>query len=122
AGGFAHSPGLDAFPIPRGRSRCCAAASVAEDVLRIGRTNGLSRTSCELTSPMMLFRFIAALVLIVAVSLSAIALEKRELALKRAISLQHFRMDQLMEERARLRIRLHKLSAARFSNGASSDN
>lgn len=71
---------------------------------------------------MMLFRFIAALVLIVAVSLSAIALEKRELALKRAISLQHFRMDQLMEERARLRIRLHKLSAARFSNGASSDN
>lgn len=62
---------------------------------------------------MLVFRFIAALVLLVTVSLIGIGLEKRELALKRAISLQHFRMDQLLEERARLRIRLHELAAHR---------
>jgi hypothetical protein len=61
---------------------------------------------------MLLFRFLAALTLIVTVSLVGVGLEKRELALKRAISLQHYRMDQLLEERARLRIRLHELSAA----------
>ena len=63
----------------------------------------------------MLFRFIAALSLIVAVSLTGIVMEKRELALKRAISLQHFRMDQLMEERTRVRIQLHGLLTARQS-------
>ncbi len=66
----------------------------------------------------MVFRFIAALVLIVTVALVGIHLEKRDLALKRAISLQHFRMDQLEEERARLRVRLHALSTERPSDEA----
>lgn len=61
---------------------------------------------------MLIFRFLAALTLIVTVSLIGVGLEKRELALKRAISLQHYRMDQLLDERARLRIRLHELCAA----------
>ncbi len=66
----------------------------------------------------MVFRFIAALMLVVTVSLVGISLEKRELALKRAISLQHFRMDQLLEERARMRIHLHALSARPPSDDA----
>ncbi|MCA9074421.1 MAG: hypothetical protein KDA93_05260 [Planctomycetaceae bacterium] len=59
---------------------------------------------------MLIFRFTAALLLILAVSLVGIRLEKEELALKRSISLQQYRMDQLLEERARLRIRLHELT------------
>ncbi len=66
----------------------------------------------------MVFRFIAALALIVTVSLIGIRLENRELALKRAISLQHYRMDQLLEEQARLRIRLHALSTGQPSDEA----
>ncbi|MBX3439297.1 MAG: hypothetical protein KF861_17540 [Planctomycetaceae bacterium] len=57
---------------------------------------------------MLVFRFLAGLSLLIAVSLVGIRLETRELALKRAISLQHFRIDQLLEERTRLRIRLHE--------------
>jgi len=48
---------------------------------------------------MLLFRFVAALTLIVAVSLVGIALEKRELALKRAVSLQHYRLHELAAAR-----------------------
>lgn len=65
---------------------------------------------------MLMFRFIAALALLVTVSLVGIALEKRELALKRAVTLQHYRMDQMLEERSRLRIRLHELAARQPSN------
>jgi hypothetical protein len=61
---------------------------------------------------MLMFRFVAALTLLVTVSLVGVGLEKRELALTRAVSLQHYRMDQLLDERARLRIRLHELYAA----------
>ena len=68
----------------------------------------------------MKFRFIAALMLLVGVSLAGITLEKRELALKRAISLQHYRMDQLLEERSRQRIRLHQLSPNQFAGRTSS--
>ncbi len=60
---------------------------------------------------MLLFRFAAALLLILAVSLVGIRLEKDELALKRSISLQHYRLHQLLEERSRLRIRMHELTA-----------
>jgi len=68
---------------------------------------------------MLLFRFIAALMLLLAVSLVGIGLEKHELALKRSISLQHYRMDQLLEERARLRIRMHKLTGLATPDPAS---
>ncbi|MCA9026143.1 MAG: hypothetical protein KDA86_13120 [Planctomycetaceae bacterium] len=59
---------------------------------------------------MLIFRFTAGLILILLVSMIGIKLEKDELALKRTISLQHYRMDQLLEERSRLRIRMHELT------------
>ncbi len=59
---------------------------------------------------MLIFRFTAGLLLILSVSLVGIKLEKDELALKRTISLQHYRMGQLLEERSRLRIRMHELT------------
>ena len=60
---------------------------------------------------MQLFRFAAAVVLIVLVSLIGIAQEKRRLALSRAISLQQYRTDQLMERRAHLRLQVHELTS-----------
>ena len=65
---------------------------------------------------MLIFRFAAALLLILAVSLIGIRFEKEELALKRSISLQQYRMDQLLEEQARLRIRLHELTGPETSS------
>lgn len=59
----------------------------------------------------MFFRFGTALVLVVIVSLLGIALEKRVLSMKRAISLQHYRFEQLDEQRARLRVRSEQLGA-----------
>ena len=59
----------------------------------------------------MFFRFGAALVLVVIVSLLGIALEKRVLSLKRMISLQHYRFDQLQEERTGLGVRCQQLGA-----------
>lgn len=59
----------------------------------------------------MFFRFGAAVALIVAVSLLGIALEKRALALKRAISLQTYRAEQLEERRVQLRLRCGQLGA-----------
>jgi hypothetical protein len=59
----------------------------------------------------MFFRFGAAVALIVAVSLLGIALEKRTLALRRAISLQTYRAEQLDERRVQLRLRCEQLGA-----------
>ena len=59
----------------------------------------------------MFFRFGAAVALIVAVSLLGIALEKRTLSLKRAISLQTYRAAQLDERRVQLRLRCEQLGA-----------
>ena len=59
----------------------------------------------------MFFRFGTALVLVVIVSLLGIALEKRILSLKRTISLQHYRFEQLHEQRAHLRVRSEQLGA-----------
>ena len=59
----------------------------------------------------MFFRFCAAVALIVAVSLLGIALEKRTLALRRAISLQTYRAEQLEERRVQLRLRCEQLGA-----------
>jgi len=52
----------------------------------------------------MFFRFTATLVLIIAVSLAGVAMEKRSLAVKRSISLQHYRLQQLLEKRTQLRL------------------
>jgi hypothetical protein len=59
----------------------------------------------------MFFRFAMAVALIVGVSLCGVALENRTLALQRAISLQHYRAEQLDEQRVRLRLRCEELGA-----------
>lgn len=59
----------------------------------------------------MFFRFGAAVVIVVVVSLLGIALEKRTLAVKRAISLQAYRADQIDERLAQLRLRCEQLGA-----------
>lgn len=59
----------------------------------------------------MFFRFGAAVLLVVVVSLLGIALEKRTLALKRTISLQLYRAEQLQERCVRLRLRSEELGA-----------
>lgn len=59
----------------------------------------------------MFFRFGTALVLVVIVSLLGIALEKRILSLKRTISLQHYRFEQLHEQQAQLRVRSEQSGA-----------
>jgi hypothetical protein len=59
----------------------------------------------------MFFRFGAAVTVVVVVSLLGIALEKRTLSLKRAISLQAYRAEQLEERRVQLRLRCEQLGA-----------
>jgi hypothetical protein len=59
----------------------------------------------------MFFRFAMAVALIVGVSLCGVALEKRTLSLQRAISLQHYRAEQLDEQRVRLRLHCEELGA-----------
>ncbi len=59
----------------------------------------------------MVFRFAAAIALVVAVSLAGVALEKRSLELRREISRQHFRENVLRENHARLRLRTQELGA-----------
>jgi hypothetical protein len=59
----------------------------------------------------MLFRFLVAVVLVTGVSLFGIALEKQNLALKRGISLQHYRLEILREKRSRTILRTHQLGA-----------
>ena len=59
----------------------------------------------------MFFRFGSAVVLVVLVSLAGIALEKRNLELRRSLSRQHYRMDVLREAHVRLRVRTQELGA-----------
>ncbi|REJ84431.1 MAG: hypothetical protein DWQ34_19875 [Planctomycetota bacterium] len=59
----------------------------------------------------MFFRFGAALVLVILIALLGIAIEKRNLALRRSISLQDYRREQLLEQRARLRLETEQLGA-----------
>lgn len=59
----------------------------------------------------MFFRFGSALILVVVTSLLGIVVEKQNLTLRREISRQHYRMDVLQEEHARLRLRSQQLAA-----------
>lgn len=59
----------------------------------------------------MFFRFGSALILVVATSLLGIFVEKQNLTLRREISRQHYRMDVLQEEHARLRLQSQQLAA-----------
>lgn len=59
----------------------------------------------------MYFRFASAVALVVLVSLAGIALEKRNLELRRSISRQHFQMDVLYNAHSRLRLKTQELGA-----------
>lgn len=59
----------------------------------------------------MFFRFGAALILIVGVALTGTALETQNLALKRSLSQQQYRMDVLLESQAKLRLETQRLGA-----------
>jgi hypothetical protein len=73
------------------------------------------------TATVQFFRFAAALVLVVTISLAGIALEKDNLSRQRAISLQQYRIEQLLDRQAHLRLRINELTSpmsevARVSN------
>lgn len=59
----------------------------------------------------MFFRFCAALLLVVLVSMAGVTLEKRTLELRRAVSLQHFHTDLLVEQHVKLRLETQRLTA-----------
>ena len=59
----------------------------------------------------MFFRFAAALMLVVAVSMAQIRLEKQSLMLRRSVSRQYYQMDELLELHAQLRLDIQQLSA-----------
>ena len=59
----------------------------------------------------MYFRFTAAILLVVAVSLCGVAMEKSTLKLKRDISRQEFQKEVLLEEHAQLRLKTQQLGA-----------
>ncbi|GAB4143535.1 MAG: hypothetical protein Tsb009_14710 [Planctomycetaceae bacterium] len=59
----------------------------------------------------MYFRFGAAILLVVLISVTGVALEKSTLALKRDISRQEYQKDVLKEEYAKLRLRTQQLGA-----------
>lgn len=59
----------------------------------------------------MFFRFSAALLLIVLVSMAGVALEKRTLELRRAVSRQYYQTDLLIELHVRLRLKTQQLTA-----------
>lgn len=58
-----------------------------------------------------LFRFAAALALLVTISLAGIALEKDNLARQRATSLQQYRIEQLLDREAHLRLQINVLTS-----------
>ena len=57
----------------------------------------------------MFFRFGAALALVVAIALTGTALETQNLALKRSLSQQHYRLEDLVETQARLKLEAQRL-------------
>lgn len=59
----------------------------------------------------MLFRFLASLILLTGISIIGITLEKQNLAMKREISLQHYELHHLQEQRSRLFLETQQLGA-----------
>jgi len=57
----------------------------------------------------MYFRFGAAIVLVVVVSVIGVALETQSLSYRRAISRQRYRMDVLVEQYAQMRLQAQRL-------------
>jgi hypothetical protein len=63
------------------------------------------------TGILMFFRFSVALGLVVLVSLAGTTIEKRNLALRRTVSRQHYRLDVLNEQAAQLKVEAARLGA-----------
>lgn len=59
----------------------------------------------------MFFRFAAALLLVVSVSMMGVVLEKQTLRLRRAVTRQYYQTDLLLEIHARHRLRTQQLTA-----------
>lgn len=59
----------------------------------------------------MFFRFAAALVVVVLISLAGTALEKRNLELRRSVSHQQYRLDVLLQKYAAHRVQAQQLGA-----------
>lgn len=59
----------------------------------------------------MFFRFGFAILLALAVSLAGVAVERATLSTRREIAGQHYRLDVLRDEQARLQLRTQKLGA-----------
>jgi len=59
----------------------------------------------------MFFRFAAALMLVVAVSMAQVGLEKQSLSLRRKVSRQYYQLDELLELHAQLRLDIQQISA-----------
>jgi hypothetical protein len=59
----------------------------------------------------MYFRFGSAQVLVILVSMAGVAIEKQCLALRRAVSREHYRYDALRDLSARLRFKTQQLGA-----------
>ena len=60
----------------------------------------------------MLFRFASALLLVVAVSMTGVVLEKQTLKLRRLVSRQYYQTDLLLELHAQRRLKIQQLTAA----------
>jgi hypothetical protein len=58
----------------------------------------------------MFFRFGSAVCIVVLISLVGIAIEKRSLDLRRDLSRQHYQMDMLRDQHARLRLKTQELA------------
>ena len=59
----------------------------------------------------MYFRFGSALLLVLAISLAGVAFEKRNLALRRRLTRQHYQTAVLREKHAKLRLETQRLGA-----------
>ncbi len=77
---------------------------------------GVAWHPVDAESAVVFFRFAAAVMLVVAVSMAQIGLQKASLELHRRVSRQYYEMDELLELHARLRLDIQKLSApSRFA-------
>jgi|GEM_PF-2230797 len=67
--------------------------------------------AAKLSCGVMFFRFSAAIGLMTAISLAAVAIEKQNLSLRRAISLQHYQLEVLQEQKCRQVLETQRLSS-----------
>lgn len=59
----------------------------------------------------MYFRFLVALILLAAIAIVSIGIQKRNLELKRRISLEQYQLELLREQEARMRLEVERLES-----------